>query len=55
VPLARCSAATITNVYQHQTKGGLWANPGDIMGRFGTISYGLFETDSLKFEHIIVS
>ncbi len=41
--------------YQHQTKGGLWANPGEIMGRFGTVSYGLFDTDTLTFEHVNVN
>ncbi len=40
--------------YQHQTKGGLWANPGEIMGRFGTVSYGLFDTESTQFEHVIL-
>jgi thiamine pyrophosphate-dependent acetolactate synthase large subunit-like protein len=29
----------------------LWANPGEVMGRFGSPSWGLFETDSRSFSH----
>jgi putative phosphoesterase len=32
----------------------VWANPGEIMGRFGSPSWGLFDTDSRRFEHIDV-
>ena len=40
--------------YQEQIGETLWANPGEIMGRFGTVSYGLFETEARVFEHVIV-
>lgn len=44
--------------YQHQIETGgrnvLWANPGEIMGRFGTVSYGLFDTETGHFEHVEV-
>jgi putative phosphoesterase len=29
----------------------LWANPGEVMGRFGSPSWGLFDTDSRSFLH----
>ncbi len=35
-----------------QTHGAcLWANPGEVMGRFGEPSWGLFDTTSRTFEH----
>lgn len=37
--------------YQHQIGGTLWGNPGEIMGRFGTVSFGLFDTEKRTFEH----
>lgn len=40
--------------YIHRIGGTLWANPGEIMGRFGTVSYGIFDTESLQFEHVVV-
>jgi putative phosphoesterase len=30
----------------------LWANPGEIMGRFGPPSFGLYDTGSATFRHI---
>ncbi len=36
-------------------KSTLWANPGEIMGRFGTVSYGLFDTSTRAFEHVEVA
>ncbi|MGI8602155.1 MAG: metallophosphoesterase family protein [Verrucomicrobiales bacterium] len=33
----------------------LWANPGEIMGRFGVVSYGVYDTAGNAFEHFIVS
>jgi hypothetical protein len=33
----------------------LWANPGEIMGRFGDASYGIYDTDSYAFEHVELS
>ena len=36
-----------------QTVGStLWANPGEIMGRFGDASYGIYDTESNTFEHV---
>lgn len=40
--------------YRHQTPGGLWANPGEIMGRFGQVSWGFFDTTDLRFEHVLL-
>lgn len=38
---------------QHETVGEtLWANPGEVMGRFGSPSYGLYDTETDSFEHI---
>ena len=38
---------------QHETIGGtLWANPGEVMGRFGSPSYGLYDTETNTFEHV---
>jgi len=33
-----------------QVNGTLWANPGEVMGRFGEPSYGLYDTESGIFE-----
>ncbi len=30
----------------------LWANPGEVMGRFGQPSYGLYDTEAHAFEHV---
>ena len=40
--------------YQHRFGGALWANPGEIMGRFGVVSFGLYDTVGHSFEHVIV-
>ncbi|MEZ5324161.1 MAG: YfcE family phosphodiesterase [Verrucomicrobiales bacterium] len=40
--------------YVHQIGDTLWANPGEIMGRFGVVSFGLFDTRTLAFGHVIV-
>lgn len=38
---------------QHETVGAtLWANPGEVMGRFDSPSYGLYDTETDSFEHI---
>jgi putative phosphoesterase len=37
--------------YQHQIGDCLWANPGEIMGRFGSPSIGYYETATHTFEH----
>ena len=42
--------------YQHQIGDHtLWANPGEIMGRFGHVTYGLFDTVTKTFEHVEIS
>ncbi|MFO7780341.1 MAG: YfcE family phosphodiesterase [Spirochaetia bacterium] len=33
----------------------LWANPGEIMGRFGDPSYGIYDTETNGFEHVELS
>lgn len=38
--------------YVHHTESGLWANPGEIMGRFGEPTFGMFETETAAFEHV---
>ena len=38
--------------YQHRFGDTLWANPGEIMGRFGEPSWGLYDTDTGEFEHV---
>lgn len=37
--------------YQHQVGSTLWANPGEIMGRLGQPSFGIWEVESNQFEH----
>jgi len=32
----------------------LWANPGEIMGRFGEPSFGIYDTETGGFEHVSV-
>ncbi len=38
--------------YVHPIGAALWANPGEIMGRFGTPSWGCYDTGSGAFEHV---
>ena len=38
--------------YQHAKGSTLWANPGEVMGRFGEPSVGIYETGSGRFRHI---
>jgi uncharacterized protein len=39
-----------------QTTGRtLWANPGEVMGRFGKPSWGLYDTATGAFEHVEIS
>jgi putative phosphoesterase len=40
--------------YQHTFGRTVWANPGEIMGRFGTVSFGLYDTADNSFRHVIV-
>jgi uncharacterized protein len=38
--------------YIHQVGETLWANPGEIMGRFGIVSFGIWDTTANTFNHI---
>lgn len=38
--------------YAHRIGETLWANPGEVMGRFGEPSFGLYETSAGVFEHV---
>lgn len=40
--------------YLHQIGDTLWANPGEIMGRFGSVSYGVWQSEPNSFEHRIL-
>ena len=33
----------------------LWANPGEVMGRFGAPSYGIYDTGTGAFEHVSIA
>lgn len=41
--------------YVHQVGETLWANPGEIMGRFGVVSFGLWDSSTNVFDHIEVA
>lgn len=41
--------------YQHRFGEALWANPGEIMGRFGTVSFGLYDPAAHEFEHVVLA
>lgn len=38
--------------YQHRIGETLWANPGEIMGRYGQPSFGVYETTLGEFNHV---
>ena len=38
--------------YQQQIGSSLWANPGEVMGRFGSPSFGIWDTVSGRFRHV---
>lgn len=38
--------------YVHRFGDCLWANPGEIMGRFGNPSFGIYETETGEFQHV---
>lgn len=40
--------------YIHQKGRTLWANPGEIMGRFGEPSFGIYDTAEGSFTHVSV-
>ncbi len=39
-------------IYQHCIGHCLWANPGEVMGRFGRPTFGWFDTEQRRFEHV---
>ncbi len=38
--------------YVHQVGDTLWANPGEVMGRFGEPSFGVWNTATGAFRHV---
>jgi uncharacterized protein len=40
--------------YLYQIQRTLWANPGEIMGRFGGVSYGIYDTTDGTFQQHII-
>ena len=40
--------------YMHEIGNTLWANPGEVMGRFGKPSWGLYDTESGAFKHVAI-
>lgn len=38
--------------YVHQMGPTLWANPGEVMGRFGQPGFGLWDTATMEFSHV---
>jgi len=40
--------------YAHRFGEALWANPGEIMGRFGVVSFGLYSPAAHTFDHVVV-
>lgn len=38
--------------YTHPAGKGIWANPGEIMGRFGKPSFGIYDTADSSFQHV---
>lgn len=39
-------------IYRHRIGKTLWANPGEIMGRYGEPSFGVYDTAEGTFEHV---
>lgn len=38
--------------YVHQVGRTLWANPGELMGRFGNPGFGIYQTETGEFSHV---
>ncbi|RBP46333.1 hypothetical protein DES53_102722 [Roseimicrobium gellanilyticum] len=38
--------------YIHKIGRTLWANPGEVMGRFGQPGFGLWDTATMEFSHV---
>jgi len=44
-----------THVFmQKQVGDTLWVNPGEVMGRFGEPSFGLYDTETGEFERVMI-
>lgn len=41
--------------YQEQFRRTLWANPGEIMGRYGSPSFGIYDSQAGTFLHVDVT
>ncbi len=41
--------------YAHRKGAVLWANPGEVMGRFGEPSFGLYDTRTGEFVHVAIA
>jgi putative phosphoesterase len=41
--------------YVHRYDSCLWANPGEIMGRFGEPSFGVYDTSTDDFVHVDIT
>ena len=41
--------------YVHQIKNTLWANPGEVMGRFDNPSFGMYNTTTAEFLHVALA
>ncbi len=40
--------------YVHLVRDCVWANPGEVMGRFGSPTFGIWDTGSLEFDHVAI-
>jgi len=40
--------------YQYRFGSTLWANPGEVMGRFGEPGFGVYDTQAHSFAHISI-
>ncbi len=38
--------------YVHTVGKTLWANPGEVMGRFGQPGFGIWDTEAMEFLHV---
>jgi putative phosphoesterase len=38
--------------YVHKVGKTLWANPGEVMGRFGQPGFGIWDTEAMEFSHV---
>ena len=40
--------------YIHRVGETVWANPGELMGRDGAPSFGIYDTEAGEFRHVIL-